>query len=84
MIYENIRYLAKENGIRMSDVERAVGVSTGYFSRLKAREKSIPIGYLLTVCFLFNVPLEYLCTVNIVKQAKITKLTAELERLRGE
>ena len=34
-VYSNVKRIAKENGIRISEVEKAAGISTGYFSKAK-------------------------------------------------
>ena len=85
-IYENVKHLCKENGIKVGEIERAIGMNSGYFSRKfrKGEEMSIPCGHILYVSKFFGVSMEDLMTEQMGMAGKIAEIRAEIERLTKE
>lgn len=58
-IYGNVKHLAKEKKIPISDLEKGAGISRGYLSRV-GHGKRISIDAIYKVAKQLNVTLEYL------------------------
>lgn len=78
-IYENIKHLCGENGIKIGQIEKAVGMKSGYFSRKfrKGEEMSIPCGHILYISEFFKVSMEDLMTEQMEMAGKILDIRAE-------
>lgn len=82
---ENIRCIAKYKKIKLQDMEKAIGVSAGYFSRKTNRSMSAEKLY--KVSKVLNVSMEDLiedkCRKQIIEE-KIKELQEELADIREE
>ena len=85
-IYENVKHLCGENGIKIGQIEKAVGMKSGYFSRKHKRgeEMGLPCGCVLYVSEFFGVSMEDLMTEQMGMVGKIAEIRAEIERLTKE
>ena len=71
----NVRYLAQKKDLKIGDIEHAMGVSTGYISRLSYGTGNVSLENAYTVSRILNVSLDDLCTDIRFK---------ELEKTAGE
>lgn len=79
----NARFLCQYQGKRIADMEAAVGVSTGYLSRIKGKAMlRVDVSYALAEYL--GVSLCDLIKTSIAKEARIAELEAELAELRKE
>lgn len=79
---ENIRYIAKHKKIQIRDIEKAIGVSAGYFSR----KTNMSAEKLYKVSKVLNVSMEDLIEDKYRQKAieeKIKELQEELANMRG-
>lgn len=82
-IAANARFLCRSQGKKISEMEAAVGVSTGYLSRIKGKETlRVDVSYALAEYL--GVSLSDLIKPNLAKEARIAKLKAELDELEKE
>lgn len=79
--YNNVRYLAKKNKIKLKDFERELGVSQGYFSRPSV---SISLEIACKSAKLLNVTVNDLICDDLFKNEKVKQLEEEIERLNNE
>lgn len=80
---ENIRYIAKHKKIKIGDIEEAINVSKGYFSR----KTKISAERLYQVSKILDVSMEDLIEDKYRQQIieeKIKDLQEELTTIRGE
>ena len=86
-INSNIQCLIEERHIPVSDVEKAIGVSVGYLSRLKKHNMNLPITKVAKLADYFNVTIDNLayCDFRIgTLERKIQCLQNELATIRKE
>lgn len=82
-IANNARFLCRSQGRNIGDMEKAVGISTGYLSRIKGKEMlRIDVGYALADYL--GVNMDDLIKPNLAREARIAKLKAELDDLEKE
>ena len=62
LIASNVRYLAREKGIKLGIVEKQCGVSIGYFSRKALNDASIPIHVVKQAAEVLDISLDELCS----------------------
>ena len=81
----NVKYLAKEKGLALGEVEKELGVSTGYFSR-KVDGSNIPVQLAFNAAKLFGVSMDEFCSdirfENLKKEA--AELGYKLVRIEGD
>lgn len=82
-IAKNAKFLCHKQGKLVADMEKAIGVSTGYFSRVKGK-KSIPIETGYKVADFLGIDIGTLAFAQLAKQEKVDRLEAELIRLKRE
>jgi len=82
-IAANARWLCQRQGKNIGDMEAAVGVSTGYLSRIKGKETlRIDVGYALANYL--GVSMDDLVNPKLARQERIAELKAELAELEQE
>lgn len=82
-LYNNIRGLAKEKGIKMSELDKPYG--PGYISRMQNNGISkLDIGIVYRASKLLGVAMEDLIDKDLVKEARRTEIQAEIKRLQEE
>lgn len=74
----NVKIFAKIKGCRLQDVEKAVGVSVGYFARCEQSSSFTGIDILCALSEFFSVPIEDLITDAYEKRIKAAKAKAAL------
>ena len=72
-IVENIRYLCKVNSIQISCVEKQIGVSAGYFSRLSKSIANMSVEKLYKVSKIFNISMNDIIEKSLYKEDKLEK-----------
>lgn len=86
MLARNINYLCKKNNIRIGDLERILGISTGYISRT-AKEKSgkrMSIDIAWRIARIFSVTLTALIETDLQVPNQNTALVAQfLDKLKA-
>ena len=82
-IVSNVKYLCKKNNISIGWVEKEVGVSAGYLSRMKGR-KMLPIDSAYKIAEVLGIEMQDLISPSLAKQARIAELEAELAELKQE
>ena len=85
-ISRNARYICHYQGKNVGDMEKAVGVSAGYLSRVKGKAM-LPIDTGYAFAAYLGVSMDELGSVDVpalAKQARIAELKAELAELEGE
>ena len=73
-IYENIDLVIKDKGVNKGDVEEAIGVSQGYFSR----RCSMSAVTLYKLSKVLGVNMDYLCSNRL----KVEKIEAQIKDLQ--
>ena len=81
-IYENVKYICLQKGIRISDVEKGIGSSPGYLSRTAAH--SMPCGKLISIGNLLDISLDELTDENYIHEHRKNEITARIESLKEE
>lgn len=87
LLTKNIAYLTKKHGIRMGDLEKILGISTGYISRTSKNNstKRMSIDNVWRIARLFGVELRALLETDLQIPNKNTELIARfLEKLRKQ
>ena len=87
LLTKNIAYLTKKHGIRMGDLEKILGISTGYISRTSKNNsgKKMSIDNVWRIARLFGVELRALLETDLQIPNKNTELIARfLEKLRKQ
>lgn len=83
-IYENIKVLCKYSNVLMSDLEKEVGKSAGYFSRVAAStNRDIGIVILDKAADALGVTLVELLDADVIRKKKIEMLKEELAVLES-
>ena len=83
-VIKNIKYLCKVKGISLGELEKTVGISVGYFSRLYGRADCMSVKTLNAVSTIFDISMDDLVKRPIYKEQRIKELKEELERLENE
>lgn len=77
----NAKYICKRDGVRLADLEAAIGVSTGYLSRIKGRRMlPIEIGY--AIATYLNVEMDELVSTDLKLRDEIAAARARLVLLK--
>ena len=66
----NVRILAKEQRIKMKDVESAAGLANGYFFRCEQNSNAMRIDTVCTLAELFGVTVDELLCEDLEKKLK--------------
>ena len=82
-VASNARMLCKYKGKNIGDMEAAAGISTGLLSRCKGRAK-LPVDVCYALAEYLGVTVDQLISNELIRNARITELKAELARLMGE
>ncbi len=77
-LYRNIGYLIKAYKVRISDLEKAIGVSAGYISRSTGVD--MPISKVIKIADFFEITIDDLVRGNYRK----VYLEGEIKRLQKE
>lgn len=82
MILNNIKWLAKSKGILIGNLEKEVGVSKGYFSRLEKSIREMSLGTAAKVADVLGCTLDELVLTDIGRQIEIAELEKKLQALK--
>ena len=75
-LHHNVKMFAKAKGCRLKDVEKAIGVSGGYFVRGVENSSSPKTDVLCALSAFFDVPIEDLITDAYEKRMKAAQAKA--------
>lgn len=78
-LYENVKTLAKANRIKLGELEKEVGVSTGYFSRESENPMLVPV---LKVADKFSIDVHKLMYGDLSVQIQLKAIDEEIEELK--
>ena len=81
--YTNVKFLCKEKGLQLNEIETKIGVSAGYLSRVVGGRKDLGIIKAYHIAELLETPLTDLLEKALWKKYRIKELKAELEALEG-
>lgn len=80
-IYQNTKYLCKKNGIPLAEIEREIGVSAGYLSRVANSIGDIGILKVCRIAEELETSVGDLIDSEMWKTDRIKELREEIERL---
>lgn len=80
IVIKNIILFARKNGIKIGELEKRIGVSTGYLSRCK-HSKSISIGHVLKAAETLGCPIARLFDETIAAREELKYLDEQIENL---
>ncbi len=78
----NARYLCKQKGMNIGELEKQVGVSKGYLSRLSSSEKAISLVNLYKTAQILGTPIDDLLSEDMMIKHRIQELEEELNLLK--
>lgn len=85
--YDNIYEIIDSKKLKIGELERAINVSVGYFSRRKQRKNEMPLDKAYEIANYLGCSLDYLCNNDLVKERnekEIIELEKQIDRLRME
>ena len=74
----NVRILAKEQRIKMKDIETALGLANGYFCRCEQNRNAMRIDTVCALAELFGVTVDELLSADLEKKLKVPLARATL------
>lgn len=77
---ENVKYLAKDSGIRFGDIEKSIGKTIGYLSR----NPSITLNDAYAISKILNVDLDTLINMNteiLEREMELEKIDEQLKEI---
>ena len=80
----NIKAFCTMRGIQLGDLEASIGVSKGYFSRIKANTRGVPFYKILMVADALGVSLEKLVDPYVVNTMEIERIERQIESLENK
>ncbi|MBQ9211109.1 MAG: helix-turn-helix transcriptional regulator [Clostridia bacterium] len=82
---KNVRFLCREKGKSISEVEKEAGRSVGYLSRAeRGAEASLPLSTCCRIAEVLKVRLPVLLDQDLERWARINKLRAEIKAREKE
>ena len=78
----NARYLCKQKGMNIGELEEQVGVSKGYLSRLSSSEKAISLVNLYKTAQILGTTIDELLSEDMMIKHRIQELEEELNLLK--
>ena len=78
----NVRYLCKQKGIRIGDLESRIGVSKGYISRLVSSEKAMSLANLWKIAQILETSIDDLLNEDMAIEHRIQELEEEIKTLK--
>ena len=84
ILQHNVKMFCEIQGRKIKDVEKAIGVSKGYFVRCSQCRNSTGIDVICALAELFNVPIEDLITDAYEKRLQATQAKAELTKAAAQ
>ncbi len=77
---KNLKYYSKEIG-GIGELEKRVGVTVGYFSRVKSRKRGISLAHVIMALGVLGKSFDELCDEESAKRAELKTINDEIERL---
>jgi len=81
---ENARYLCKQKGKSIGELEKEIGVSKGYLSRIVNSEKAISLANLYKISQILETTIDDLISKDMCLEWKIQELEKELDSLKKQ
>lgn len=83
-ISRNVRFICKQRGLNIGDLEKQIGVSTGYFSRLEKNGLKISLLNVYNASEILGVTIDDLINKDLSIEQRIAELKEELETLEKQ
>ena len=80
-VIKNIYFLARNKGIRISDIEKGIGVCQGYLSRCIKCKGAFPLEKVLGAADVIGCPAANLFDENLLINVELDDLQSKIERL---
>ena len=80
----NIKAFCTMRGIQLGNLEASIGVSKGYFSRIKSDTRGVPFYKILMAADALGVSLEKLVDPYVVNTMEIERIERQIESLKGK
>ena len=80
----NIKAFCTMRGIQLGNLEASIGVSKGYFSRIKANTRGVPFYKILMAADALGVSLEKLVDPYVVNSMEIERIERQIESLESK
>lgn len=80
----NIKAFCTMRGIQLGNLEASIGVSKGYFSRIKADTRGVPFCKILMAADALGVSLEKLVDPYVVNTMEIERIERQIESLESK
>lgn len=80
----NIKAFCTMRGIQLRNLEASIGVTKGYFSRIKAEPRGIPFYKILMAADALGVSLEKLVDPYVVNTMEIERIERQIESLESK
>ena len=78
VLYNNVKFAAKQKQMKIGDIEEKAGVSPGYFSRLAGKDdRNSTIDALMNVADLLGVSFELLLTSDLESKTPTERLVLD-------
>lgn len=82
--YENVKFIARNKGINLKEIERTIGVTQGYMSRAKKNNIDISISKAYTAAKMLGYTLDDLIEKDYAKEFRRAEIKKEIARLEAE
>ena len=81
--YNNVKYICKSKGMQIGDLEKKVGISPGYLSRLCSESKELSVFKAYKIATILEWDLMDLLETEVWKEYRTNELKEELAKLEG-
>ena len=81
VVISNMLYIASEKGFNIGDFECLIGLSKGYFSRLKRNRNSLSLKTVLNALDLLKCPAQMIFDEHLVQNAELKSIELKIDAL---
>lgn len=81
VVISNMLYIAAEKGFNIGDFEYHIGLSKGYFSRLKHNRNSLSLKTVLNALDLLKCPVQMIFDEHLVQNAELKNIESKIDAL---
>ena len=78
----NIRWISKQQGRNLKDLEKYCGVTQGYFSRCRETRRRISLVLVLMAVDFLGVTISELLDTDLVKQSELDDINSQIAELQ--
>lgn len=84
IVAKNVRCFAKQNNIKIGDIERRLNFRLGYFSRTEKKGSAISIDTVVKLTEILDFPIEKIIDGNYAESMEIERLEKEIAEKEEE